>query len=84
MALGELEEEEGFLLGLVGLDGDGGVNVAGFTVVVEIFGHEITLEERHFLSDPRMADSIVLPEVLVRIDSHFPPRHKFPRLIRGD
>src|SRR5207302_1451220 len=71
IALGKLQQEQGFVLRLVGLDDDGGVDVVCMALRVEMFGEIIAFQDGHFVGDPRVARGIVIPEVLVRIDSHW-------------
>src|SRR5215472_13335433 len=70
LSLSKLEQKQGFGFRLVGLHGDGGIDPARATLLLQIFGQEVTLQDGHFLADPGMPHGMVFPEMLVRIDLH--------------
>ena len=70
IAIGEIEKKESFVFGLIGLDGDGCVNVMDVEFAREVRGEIVALEDGHVIGDPGIADAIVFPEMLVGVDDH--------------
>jgi hypothetical protein len=70
MLLGQIQQEAGFVLGLIGLHGDATVHPVSFQLRPQVARQEILPDPPHLVGDPGVANRVVLPEVLVRVDSH--------------
>ena len=70
MALGELQQEARLMLGLVGLHRDGAVHLELGKQGSQLLREIIPPQQGHVIRDPTVTDGIVMPEVLVGVDSH--------------
>ena len=66
----QLEQELCFRVTLVGLNGYRSIHVVAAQLRKEVMREEVSLKHHHFIGNPPIAYRIVLPEVLVRINSH--------------
>ncbi len=66
---GQIEQKLRLALRLVGLDGHAAVDAIGGEQRAEVGGEEVLAQHRHAVVDPGVTHRIVLPEVLVCIDS---------------
>src|SRR5262249_17952242 len=49
---GQVQKKFGFLLGLVGLNGNGCIDILRLTLRAEVRGKKVAFQDRHFVRDP--------------------------------
>jgi hypothetical protein len=67
---GQFQEKGSILHGLAGLHSDAAVEPSGPKQRFELGRQVIALQDPHPFGDPRIAGSLVVPEVLMGVDSH--------------
>ncbi len=70
LPLGQPQQPAGFLDRLPSLHGDGTVQLEPGEFARQVGGAEIPAQALHLVADPRILPRVVLPEMLMRVDSH--------------
>jgi hypothetical protein len=77
IAFRQIEQVLGLFFRLIGLNGNRAVNTIRGALWREIARQEIPPDRLHFFGDPRITQRIVIPKMLMRVNSH-PWRLKKP------